>query len=220
MLPYILNLFLNCHLQQTSNCFENMSLQFERNSSRFWKRLLGYTIFRCFWLWRDFCCGVVVSPSFFNSFSSVFICVFSKCDSSVSSFIILGRDLLPCYVGTMTSSDSIVLLFRPRFRFGFWDSVWPLYSSVSQPMNDVISGIESVPRLSALNDAFGCSTVYLNQPTNWPQTYWLSYSLQFLYACLLYENLSIAEPLACLTSHLRMITSSLRHLWKFSLWVK
>jgi len=38
-------------------------------------------------------------------------------------------------------------------------------------MKDWTSGIERVPLLSALRDAFGLSTVYLYQTTSCPQMY-------------------------------------------------
>ena len=87
-------------------------------------------------------------------------------------------------------------------------------------MNESTSGIESVPLLSALKDAFGLSTVYLNQPTSYPQINWLSYSLQLLYACLPWEYLSMLAPWACLTSHYLMTTFSLFDFLYVSLWVK
>ena len=72
-----------------------------------------------------------------------------------------------------SSSESDEFLFLLFFLLGFemekLDYPWTIKESRS--------GMLIVPLLSALKDAFGLSTVCLNQPTSYPQIYWLSYSL-------------------------------------------
>ena len=67
-----------------------------------------------------------------------------------------GRERVPSDDG-ITSSLSLPLLFEPY--------------TLDVMMKLCRSGMLRVPRRSADSDAFGLSTVCLNQPTSWPQMY-------------------------------------------------
>ena len=139
------------------------------------------------WLFAAF--GYSLAPSFVASFCSFRGFSFAFLSPFWSVWSLSGLDRVPVFTG-MTSSmvESRSLPLPLRFLAPYDDvpvasAPPPAFFSVSSEyllpsaMNDCTSGIERVPRRSALREAFGLSTVYLNQPTSWPQMYWLSYSL-------------------------------------------